>query len=338
MVDFAPDTRNLMVELFQHFINSVPFTKAVYIMEPESGNILVSVSRHDTSDLLDVPAVALVDTAFKRLSHEKLSTGMGTSILDTNSGRFVYLRLDTRIFCYVLDLDAIIDKILPYIYLTTEKARSIISGEEVELAIPSIEPLLEQSIDHDSFLELLSSKASFTFKAIVLGNQSVGKTSLIYRYSKGKFGFDMLPTIGVSITTHPVDIPLAKVNVNLQIWDLGGQKQFRKVRRNYYHGAHVAFMVFDVTNRESLLDLISWKDESREFTSENLISILVGNKNDLMSEREVSKDEAVAFAAKLNLPYLETSALTGINVNEIFKLAGFLVLNKEARKAGFGAK
>ncbi|MBD3185376.1 GTP-binding protein [Candidatus Bathyarchaeota archaeon] len=323
-------------KLFDNFLHAVPDAKAVFLLTQQDATIECSSLREGVNGKLNKPVIAQLTTIFDRLANEQLVAGGGTSILEFDDGRFVYVRVNDKIACFVFDVITYVDKVLPYVYLTAEKVKVLSLGKEAELDVPSIEPDVEDNLDHEVFMELLSTSTSLTYKAIVLGDQAVGKTSLILRYSKGKFGFNSLPTIGVSITTHPVEIPLSAVRLNLQIWDLGGQDQFRRIRQNYYSGANVSLLVFDVTNRDSLVNLIRWNDERKQFAGD-IPAILVGNKNDLFDKRVVSKEEAEAFAAKLNLPYMETSALTGANVGEIFKLAGFKVLNREAKKAGFGA-
>lgn len=106
--------------------------------------------------------------------------------------------------------------------------------------------------------------------------------------------------------------------VNLQIWDTAGQEAFRSIARSYYRGSTAALLVYDVTRRETFTNLSIWLQDAREFASEEIVFILVGNKVDLEDKREVTTDEGAKFAEENNLMFIETSAMTAQNVEEAF--------------------
>ena len=103
-------------------------------------------------------------------------------------------------------------------------------------------------------------------------------------------------------------------NVKVQIWDTAGQESFRSITRSYYRGSICALLVYDITRRQSFDNLIRWLEDMRDNAYSKMIILLIGNKDDLKMEREVSTQEGQEFADKHNLIFFETSAKTGHNV------------------------
>jgi small GTP-binding protein len=163
-------------------------------------------------------------------------------------------------------------------------------------------------------------------KVVVVGDGSVGKTTLIRRYCEGKFHASRVATIGVDFYTQRVRLPAG--TVKLSIWDMAGQERFEVVRTGFYRGSLAAALVYDVTAMASLGNLKRWRDEVLQaMPSQRLL--IVGNKVDL--ERTVSPELGQAAATYLNAPYLETSALTGQGVAALFEsLATLAVQTRSA--------
>merc|ERR1711904_762773 len=116
--------------------------------------------------------------------------------------------------------------------------------------------------------------------------------------------------------------------IKLQIWDTAGQERYRAVTRSYYRGAVGALILYDVTSRGSYNNLSTWLRDAREQAGKNISIIAVGNKRDLKEERQVSFLEASRFAQEQDVLFLETSALTGENVQEVFDTLAQRILNK----------
>ncbi|XP_013365101.1 PREDICTED: ras-related protein Rab-4B isoform X2 [Chinchilla lanigera] len=133
-------------------------------------------------------------------------------------------------------------------------------------------------------------------------------------------------TIGVEFGSRVVTV--GGKTVKLQIWDTAGQERFRSVTRSYYRGAAGALLVYDITSRETYNSLAAWLTDARTLASPNIVVILCGNKKDLDPEREVTFLEASRFAQENELMFLETSALTGENVEEAFLKCARTILNK----------
>lgn len=137
---------------------------------------------------------------------------------------------------------------------------------------------------------------------------------------------DSSHTIGVEFGSRIVNV--AGKSVKLQIWDTAGQERFRSVTRSYYRGAAGALLVYDIASRETYNALTNWLTDARTLASPNIVIILVGNKKDLDAEREVTFMEASRFAQENELMFLESSALTGENVEESFLKCSRTILNK----------
>jgi len=149
---------------------------------------------------------------------------------------------------------------------------------------------------------------------VVAGNGNVGKTSLIRQFCEGKFEQTRVATIGVDFQTQTVD--LAGQTVKLSIWDMAGQDRFEVIRAGFYRGSRAAALVYDVTEPDSLKSLVRWRDEILGAV-ENQKFVVVGNKIDL--ERKQVPEHAQQFADLLKAPYIETSALDGSGVAELFE-------------------
>eukprot|EP01089_Gocevia_fonbrunei_P013005 TRINITY_DN3223_c0_g1_i1.p1 TRINITY_DN3223_c0_g1~~TRINITY_DN3223_c0_g1_i1.p1 ORF type:complete len:235 (+),score=24.55 TRINITY_DN3223_c0_g1_i1:79-705(+) len=162
----------------------------------------------------------------------------------------------------------------------------------------------------------MTEKYDYLFKFIIIGDAATGKSCLLHRFIDNKFMRDSTHTIGVEFGAKIIE--LGGSHVKLQIWDTAGQERFRSVTRSYYRGAAGALLVYDVTSRDSYNHVSTWLDDARTLASSNLVIMLVGNKSDLKAEVEVPFMEASRFAQENNLMFLETSALTGDNVEEVF--------------------
>ncbi|TFG05240.1 MAG: GTP-binding protein [Promethearchaeota archaeon] len=158
----------------------------------------------------------------------------------------------------------------------------------------------------------------YTFKVMMLGDASVGKTSLTLRYISGFFLEDLKLTIGVDFYSKTTDFKGKKVK--LQIWDFGGEERFRFLLSQYCKGANGAFFLYDITNPITLDHLPDWTQIIREHAGDIPI-MLIGSKLDLEEYREVSREEGILSAKKYNLAsFVELSSKTGENVEKAFEV------------------
>lgn len=172
---------------------------------------------------------------------------------------------------------------------------------------------------------------SLLFKFIIIGDEAVGKTCLLLQFTDKRYRTTHQVTVGVEFGSRIIDI--AGKMVKMQIWDTAGQDRFRSIVRSYYRGAAGALLVYDTTRRESFEHVSQWLYEARQNADPDLVVTLVGNKNDKVHERQVSYEEGQAFAEQNGLHFLETSAVTGHNVDEAFTATARLVFMKMMQSA-----
>ena len=165
-------------------------------------------------------------------------------------------------------------------------------------------------------------------KLILIGDGAVGKTSLCTHLRTKKISGKYDLTVGLNIEVFETYLRELSSTVKLVLWDLAGQERFGCIRSEFYNGARVALIVFDLQNRGSFFDVRHWIRELRNHSPQTPF-ILVGNKNDI-NMREVTKEEAFALAGEYSAPYVETSALHGQNVDEVFQLATRIALKGTA--------
>ena len=160
--------------------------------------------------------------------------------------------------------------------------------------------------------------SSFKLKVLLTGAAAVGKTSLVQRFIKNRFQANYKLTVGVDILTKDVEFRQGEI-ATLSIWDIGGQQRFEFIRSTFYKGAAGTLLVFDLTREQTYNEIRKWLTEIRQFAG-NIPFVLIGNKADLMEDVGVviDRDEARAFAESEGSIYIETSAKTGINVDDAF--------------------
>jgi len=144
----------------------------------------------------------------------------------------------------------------------------------------------------------------------------VGKSSLVLRFVKGQFHEFQESTIGAAFLTQTVC--LDDTTVKFEIWDTAGQERYHSLAPMYYRGAQAAIVVYDITNTDTFERAKSWVKELQRQASPNIVIALAGNKADLTTQRIVEYEEASNYAEENGLLFMETSAKTALNVNEIF--------------------
>uniref|UniRef100_A0A8C6TI70 Uncharacterized protein n=1 Tax=Neogobius melanostomus TaxID=47308 RepID=A0A8C6TI70_9GOBI len=153
------------------------------------------------------------------------------------------------------------------------------------------------------------------FNIVILGDTNVGKTTLLYRYTENVYRCTVATIAAVS-SSHTVELG-PNVHVKLNIWDTCGMERYRAMTRNYYRNAAGCLLVFDLTNRASFRKIKEWHDDMCA-SSDKVVFVLVGQKCDDTLNRRVNREEAELLANNWECPYVETSAVTGENVNQVF--------------------
>ncbi len=161
---------------------------------------------------------------------------------------------------------------------------------------------------------------NYRFKIIVCGDISVGKTSIVMSFTDNIFARSYKPTIGVNVCEKQVLYENNKIQ--FLIWDIAGHSRFETMRKHFYIGTNGIFLVFDLTNIESFHNLSVWYQDIKKHIKNNIHGIIIGNKKDLKDQRKLKKEEILQYAKKINFEYIETSALTGENIEEAFSKIG----------------
>jgi len=158
----------------------------------------------------------------------------------------------------------------------------------------------------------------YLIKVLLLGDNSVGKSSILSRYVEDSFSSDIMSTIGVDFKVSQVIAKNGKV-AKIMVWDTAGQERFRSIIACYYKASHCVVMVYDVTSTVSLHNCMHvWLKEVERLTTSNPVMILVGNKCDLR-DLDVTLEAAEAFAQKHDMIHIRISAKSGLNVSKIFE-------------------
>ncbi|XP_059749930.1 ras-related protein Rab-2A-like [Balaenoptera ricei] len=157
---------------------------------------------------------------------------------------------------------------------------------------------------------------AYLFKYVIIGDTGVGKSCLLLQFTDKRFQPVHDLTIGVEFGARMITIDGKQIK--LQIWDTAGQGSFRSITRSYYRGAAGALLVYDITRRDAFNHLTTWLEDARQHSNSNMVIMLIGNKSDLESRREVKREEGEAFAREHGLIFMETSAKTASNVEEAF--------------------
>ncbi|KAF9061379.1 rab GTPase [Rhodocollybia butyracea] len=192
----------------------------------------------------------------------------------------------------------------------------------------------------------------YVLKFIIIGDAAVGKSSLLVRLTDQRFLAEPDPTLGVEFGSKLITIPEENKVIKLQCWDTAGTESFRSITRLYYRGAAGCLLVYDVTSRKSFLNCRTWLADVRQHADPHLSCILVGNKIDLCdhesepessdlssqgasgmlksssNKRQVSFEEAELFAKEEGLLFVESSAKSGLNVENAFEQAARDILIK----------
>ncbi|XP_045841274.1 ras-related protein Rab-37 isoform X4 [Meles meles] len=158
-----------------------------------------------------------------------------------------------------------------------------------------------------------------TGKVMLLGDSGVGKTCLLIQFKDGAF------LSGTFLATNKV-VTVDGVRVKLQIWDTAGQERFRSVTHAYYRDAQALLLLYDITNKSSFDNIRAWLTEIHEYAQRDVVIMLLGNKADVSNERVIRSEDGETLAREYGVPFMETSAKTGMNVE-----LAFLAIAKELK-------
>ena len=157
------------------------------------------------------------------------------------------------------------------------------------------------------------------FKFVLLGDSGVGKSNILSRYLTNEFDKSSKATVGVEFGSKEFKIENDNKIIKVQIWDTAGQERYRSIAKIFYQGAKGYLFVYDITKKNSFDNINNWLSNIQNLVDEtNISKILIGNKSDLESERQVKTDEGIEKAKELDMAFIETSAFNGNNIDEAF--------------------
>ncbi|XP_047451938.1 ras-related protein Rab-8B-like [Mugil cephalus] len=170
----------------------------------------------------------------------------------------------------------------------------------------------------------------YLFKLLLIGDSGVGKTCLLFRFSEDSFNTTFISTIGIDFKIRTIELDGKRVK--LQIWDTAGQERFRTITTAYYRGAMGIMLVYDICNEKSFENIKNWIRNIEEHASSDVEKMILGNKCDMTDRRQVSKDRGEKLAIDYGVKFLETSAKSGLNVEEAFYTMGRDILHNLSSK------
>ena len=156
------------------------------------------------------------------------------------------------------------------------------------------------------------------FKVVIVGDSFVGKTNIMSKYLKNEFHEDSKATVGVEFGSRQFNIEGHVIKA--QIWDTAGQERYKAITSAYYKGAKGAFVVYDITRKESFDNVTKWAEQLKSSADKNLTIIIIGNKVDLEDQRQIKAEEGQNKANELESAFIETSASSGTNLDKAFEM------------------
>ncbi|MBN3304887.1 RAB37 protein, partial [Amia calva] len=170
-----------------------------------------------------------------------------------------------------------------------------------------------------------SATVGIGFTVMLLGDSGVGKTCFLVQFKDGAFlAGSFIATVGIDFRNKVVTVD--SVKVKLQIWDTAGQERFRSVTHAYYRDAQALLLLYDITSKSSFDNIRAWLTEIHEYAQQDVVIMLLGNKSDMVGERVIKREEGEKLAREYGVPFMETSAKTGVNVE-----LAFLAVAKELK-------
>ncbi|MHA1376942.1 MAG: Rab family GTPase [Candidatus Helarchaeota archaeon] len=242
-------------------------------------------------------------------------------------------KYNSVIYKYMNNLDELLNKFSKKIIeLEEKKSKNEFKNVMKEFFHESVQLLseLQQGEEREQFptqeLVVTPPKTKFRYKIIFVGDPTVGKTTLILRYVDQAFKKLYVPTIGVQTSAKLVRF--GDVFIELIIWDIAGQEKFNLLRKLFYDGADGVVFVFDLTNRQTFVNIANWYKDILNNLNRKWTGLILGNKVDLEKSRVIGPQAGKVLAEKTGLEYLETSARTGQNVDKIFKIISRKILER----------
>ncbi len=237
---------------------------------------------------------------------------------------------DSVFYKYMRDFEAVFQEYGKKIIANEEKKADLKSTSQIILEFQDhITVLLGKLRAHEGDEEETTafpkvadtdrSKEEMRFKLIIVGDPAVGKTSLISQFTDKAPQRSYIPTLGTNITEKVVEYQ--NFTAHFALWDIAGQSKFSRFRNHFYSGADGFLLVFDLTNPKTFDNVPGWYRDVRSLLPE-IPGIIIANKHDMENNRQITDDAMAKISQELNCKIVITSAMTGENVETVFKELG----------------
>ena len=303
----------LLNDLLKNLIDEINDLIAVLIVD-SNGLIMAQQSIKGFNEETFEVIISIVEENLQKIKkYAEISMGSGTIYMNDYQLFFIEMGIkNPELFVIVTDSYSNLNDFIPYSYIVVEKASNILNNKETSIKLPRYNGNGKIIFDDHS------SSFSKINKIVIIGPDSVGKTSLVDMYLRGKTENNYIPTIGLSVNKKSFKIT-KDMSIEFQIFDMGGLKSFKKLRKYYYQDAKVVIILFDYSKINALENINEWIDEAKLFIKKsNTTYYLVGNKIDLINDRESIQNSAIDLSLHYNFSYYEISACTGEGVDELF--------------------
>ena len=320
--------------LFQWYMQEVGKSLISVLVVGHDG-LVVEILTRDNDNVDEKKFVgafsSLVELILKKITQDFDIGTFGAGTFDTDKFRFIFCESGVdHVLVSILHPKAYVDDVFPYAYLAADKVARIIDGE---LPVSPVIPKIKRQTEVEKLKHKMENyqkpplSSNYVYKLSLIGDGGVGKTSMAQRYVHGIFNADYKATIGTFISKKECNFDELKTSVRFMIWDLAGQSQFQRLWPDYLTDSRAGIIVYDITNRESFENVKKWYDIITEVAFQNIVLILVGNKVDLDESRKISTDEGMELAKNLGIYYMETSAKTNENVEDVFEWIALQIIN-----------
>ncbi len=320
-------------KLTSNAIGMIPGVDCVFVLDNKGETIGIKHCAGLTRLKIDTFEI-MIHQILEGMTRSFDLTTLGTGVFELGNTRFVVAKAGpTLSIVLISDIRIPTEQLLAYSLMVAEKLWRIMDGRRVTLDIPRLEIDDSDIVNpNPGQLTILGiTPGSYLAKLAIVGDEAVGKSSLVRRFIDNAFSIDYKVTLGVNISTKTIQFPDTKTKLKLTIMDMGGQDQFFRVRKAYFRGTSACFVVFDVTNRQSFDHLKTWIEHIMEYAGSSTSLILIGNKSDLVNEIVVPNDEIANLIRELGCPYIETSAKTGDNVETAFTLISMSLCDRSEK-------
>ncbi|MFX1393164.1 MAG: GTP-binding protein [Promethearchaeota archaeon] len=308
---------SLLNNLLTNLLKKTPDLLATLIIDAE-GLVIAQQSVKDFDETIIGAIMSIIDQTIKKIK-KFTETSLGSGSFDSNEFRLFYIELGGALpvlFVIVADPYTDIEKLYPYIYLVAERISLILIQRKTSINIPelNLDRKSTDSNNNDTF-----SGQNIYNKIIIIGDSKVGKSSLVEMYMNGQIeNPDYKPTIGISISEKEFQLS-KRLRMTYGLYDLAGSKNFAKVRKYYYQGSKAVLIMFDYTRAETIETISEWLEEAHYFTKDDSLPyLIVGNKIDLIENRDEIKSRVERLADQYDCSFYEISAITGEGIDELF--------------------